>query len=134
MKNTWDERLARCSADLAGTIERGVRQVFETGQPQTELELERTTPDRPGERRTGLASFYPVRSTDGTVISAGITVTDITDRKRAEEELAAVNRVLMREISERERVEQQVRLLAAVLEASPDLVGIADPSGRVIHL
>jgi len=68
------------------------------------------------------------------VISVGATVTEITEQKQAEEALAALNRVLRQEIAERERVEQQVRMLAAVLEASPDLVGIADPSGRVIHL
>ena len=76
----------------------------------------------------------PVLDAEGEVICAGTAVVDITDRKRAEEELAELNRVLRQEIAERERVERQVRLFAAVLEASPDLVGIADPSGRVLHL
>ena len=46
----------------------------------------------------------------------------------------ALNQALRQEIAERERVERQARLLAAVLEASPDFVGIADPSGHVLHL
>ena len=120
--------------EIAETVEPIVRRIFETGRPHTGLEIEGMTPAHPGERRTWLESFYPVLGADGTVISVGATVTEITERKRAEEELVELNRVLRQEIAERERVEQQVRLLAAVLEASPDLVGIADPSGRVLHL
>ena len=120
--------------EIAETVEPIVRRIFETGRPHTGLEIEGMTPAHPGERRTWLESYYPVLAADGTVISVGATVTEITERKRAEEELAELNRELRQEIAERERVEQQVRLLAAVLEASPDLVGIADPSGRVLHL
>ena len=120
--------------EVAETVEPIVRRIFETGRPQTGLEIEGMTPAHPGERRTWLASYYPVLAADGTVISVGATVTEITERKRAEEELVELNRVLRQEIAERERIEQQVRMLAAVLEASPDLVGIADPSGRVLHL
>ena len=120
--------------EIAETVEPIVRRIFETGRPHTGLEIEGMTPAHPGERRSWLESFYPVLAADGTVISVGATVTEITERKRAEEELVELNRVLRQEIAERERVEQQVRLLAAVLEASPDLVGIADPSGRVLHL
>ncbi|HKM54620.1 MAG TPA: ATP-binding protein, partial [Isosphaeraceae bacterium] len=47
---------------------------------------------------------------------------------------AQLNRTLREQIAERERVEQQARLLAAVLEESPDFVGIADPAGRVLYL
>ena len=120
--------------EIAETVEPIVRRIFETGRPHTGLEIEGMTPAHPGERRTWLASYYPVLAADGTVISVGATVTEITERKRAEEELVELNRVLRQEIAERERVEQQVRMLAAVLEASPDLVGIADPSGRILHL
>src|SRR5271157_3042779 len=119
---------------IAETVEPIVRRIFETGRPHTGLEIEGMTAAHPGERRSWLVSFYPVLGADGTVISVGATVTEITKRKRAEEELVELNQVLRQEIAERERVEQQVRLLAAVLEASPDLVGIADPSGRVLHL
>jgi PAS domain S-box-containing protein len=120
--------------EFAETVEPIVRRIFETGRPHTGLEIEGMTAAHPGERRTWLASYYPVLAADGTVISVGATVTEITERRRAEEELVELNRVLRQEIAERKRVEQQVRLLAAVLEASPDLVGIADPSGRVLHL
>ncbi len=61
-------------------------------------------------------------------------IPEITERKRAEEELVELNRVLRQEIAERERVEHQVRRLATILEASTDLVGMADPEGHVNYL
>src|SRR5208282_773264 len=115
-------------------VEPVLQKVLETGQAVVGLEhaVRGFTP--PHEVRQVLASYYPVLNAQGEVICAGTAMVDITDRKRAEEELAELNRVLRQEIAERERVERQVRLLAAVLEASPDLVGIADLSGRVFHL
>src|SRR5208282_388243 len=133
-----EDHLGRTIRELdppsADQVEPVLQKVFETGQAVVGLEhaVRGFTP--PHEVRQVLASYYPVLNAQGEVICAGTAVVDITDRKRAEEELAELNRVLRQEIAERERVEQQVRLLAAVLEASPDLVGIADPSGRVIHL
>ncbi len=120
--------------EIAETVEPIVRRIFETGRPFTGMELQGTTPARPGERRTWLVSYYPVLAADGTVISVGATVTEITERKRAEEELVELNRVLRQEIAERERVEHQVRRLATILEASTDLVGMADPEGHVNYL
>ena len=119
---------------MAETVEPIVRRIFETGRPVAEMEIEGTTPALPGERRSWLQGFYPVPGADGTIISVGATVTEITDRKRAEDKLAELNRVLVAEIAEKERVEQQVRRLAAILEASPDFVGMADPEGRVLFL
>src|SRR5271157_1489072 len=133
-----EDHLGRTIRELdspsADQVEPVLQKVFETGQAVVGLEhtVRGFTP--PHEVRQVLASYYPVLNAQGEVICAGTAVVDITDRKRAEEELAELNRVLRQEIAERERVERQVRLLAAVLEASPDLVGIADPSGRVIHL
>jgi len=119
---------------IADTVEPMLRRVFDTGRPVTEMELEGTIAAHPGERRFWLHSIYPVPGQDGTVISVGAAVTDITEQKRAQEKLADLNRILQEEIAERERVEQQVHRLAAVLEASPDFVGMADPEGRVFYL
>ena len=119
---------------MAETVEPIVRRIFETGRPVAEMEIEGTTPALPGERRSWLQGFYPVPGADGTIISVGATVTEITDRKRAEDKLAELNRILVAEIAEKERVEQQVRRLAAILEASTDFVGMADPEGRVLFL
>jgi len=109
-------RINRCLADLNGIpveahlgrslrellpefaewVEPIVHRVFDTGLPVASLQVEGLTPTLPLERRSWLESFYPVLDADGTVISVGVTVTDITDLKRAEEELAAANAKLAR--------------------------------------
>jgi len=133
-----EDHLGRTIRELdppsADQVEPVLQKVFETGQAVVGLEHAVRSFTPPHEVRQVLASYYPVLNAQGEVICAGTAMVDITDRKRAEEELAELNRVLRQEIAERERVERQVLLLAAVLEASPDLVGIADLSGRVFHL
>ncbi|MGD0044894.1 MAG: histidine kinase dimerization/phospho-acceptor domain-containing protein, partial [Isosphaeraceae bacterium] len=76
---------------IADTVEPMLRRVFDTGRPVTEMELEGTIAAHPGERRFWLHSIYPVPGQDGTVISVGAAVTDITEQKRAQEKLAAAN-------------------------------------------
>jgi len=119
---------------IADLVEPFVSQVFETGRPCTGLEFQGTTPARPGEPRSVLQSFYPVVALDGTVISVGTSVTEITEQKQAEEKLTALNRALTDEVAERTRVEQQMRRLVDIVEASPDLVGMADSQSRVLYL
>jgi PAS domain S-box-containing protein len=118
---------------LAETVEPIVRRVFETGKSFTGMELQGTTPARPGELRSFLQSYYPVLGLDGTVISVGATVTEITEQKQAGEALAALNMVLTAEVAVRKQVEQQMRRLADIVEASPDFVGMADSQGRIFY-
>src|SRR3954462_13872806 len=65
-----------------------IRRVFHTGVPVTDLEVQVATPRDPGHQRLFNASYYPVRSPDGEVIGVGAVVTDITERQRAQIELA----------------------------------------------
>ena len=125
-----EEHLGRKLHDLvphfAESIESDIQEVFATGRPVSgrEIALERAA--RPSEKRYLVLGHYPVFSADGSVLSVGTSVTDITDRKRSEEALAELNRTLKAEIAERARVETQMRMLATVVEATPDFVGIAD--------
>jgi PAS domain S-box-containing protein len=72
---------------LAPTLEPLFRQVLEQGQALVDLEVKGETPSAPGVQRYWLASYYPVRDVDGTPLGLGGVVVDISDRKRAEEEL-----------------------------------------------
>ena len=119
---------------IAEKVEPFLLEVFETGRSFTGMELQATTPARPGELRSFLQSFYPVLGLEGTVISVGVTVTEITEQKRSEEVLAALNRALTEEVAVRTQVEQQMRRLADIVEASPDFVGMADSQGTVLYL
>jgi two-component system CheB/CheR fusion protein len=64
--------------DLAETLEPILRQVIETGEALTNIQIKGTTPADPDRIRHWMASYYPVR--DGV----GIVVTEITELKKAQ--------------------------------------------------
>ncbi len=80
--------VAEMAPDVWAQMEHVYRRVLETGEPATNIEIERQTQ---GERdfRHWLGSYYPVR-VDGDVLGVGIIVTDITERQEAEHFRAAV--------------------------------------------
>ena len=133
-----EEHLGRKLHELfphfAQSIESDIQEVFATGRPVSgrEIALERAA--RPSEKRYLVLGHYPVFSADCSVFSVGTSVTDVTDRKRSEEALAELNRTLRAEIAERARVETQMRMLAAAVEATPDFVGIADANKQILYL
>lgn len=96
-----EEHLGRTVAEvalpaLALEIEDSLREVLVTGVPILDREISGATPGMP-EERFWLASYYPVRATDGETIGVGTVVTDLTERTRAERRLAAqyeVTRIL----------------------------------------
>ena len=69
-------------------MEHVYRRVLETGEPATNIEVERQTHGEP-DFRHWLASYYPVR-VDGEMLGVGVIVTDITERQEAEHFRAAV--------------------------------------------
>ncbi|HTG36941.1 MAG TPA: PAS domain-containing protein [Thermoanaerobaculia bacterium] len=70
----------------ARIVEPVIEQVFRTGEPVVNLEIAGEAPANPGERRTWLAGFYPVKKPDGAISWVGIVVVDITEEKRIEAE------------------------------------------------
>ena len=133
-----EEHLGRTFHDLvpqvAKSIESDLQEVFATGRPVSGREIALERPARPSEKRYLVLGHFPVFSADGSVLSVGTSVTDITDRKRSEEALAELNRALKAEIAECARVETQMRRLATVVEATPDFVGIADAAKQILYL
>jgi PAS domain S-box-containing protein len=79
------------------------KRVLETGKPVTNLEVEMTVPsDGAKDRRSYLASFYPVRTSQELVGVGGILI-DITDQKRTQRELHDRNERLTQERALREQ-------------------------------
>jgi PAS domain S-box-containing protein len=87
-----EEQLGRPAAeitpDLWPQLEPVYRTVLDTGQAVLNMEFSRQAPFGPEETSHSLTSFYPVH-VDGEVIGVGVVVMDITERRRAEELLAA---------------------------------------------
>jgi PAS domain S-box-containing protein len=71
---------------LAPTLEPLFRRAL-AGESLLEQEVSGLHPVGGGAEGHWLASYYPVRDAEGRVIMAGAVVVDITERKRAEEEL-----------------------------------------------
>ena len=60
-------------------------QIFQTGETFADFEITGETPREPGVKRHWLTGFFPVRDMNGAVTLVGSWVTEITERKRAEE-------------------------------------------------
>ena len=123
-----EEHLGRTIDDVLPEAESEVveqiRRVVATGEALTDVEIQVATQREPGSPRLFSASYYPVRGPDGQeIIGVGAVVADITERQRAQIELA---QALEREREARataEAAEQRARFLAeasALLDASLD--------------
>jgi len=70
---------------LPDEVGRQILDIFSTGAPLTGVEVTGETPAAPGELRTWLVSYWPVRIAD-EIPMVGITVVEITERHRAEQQ------------------------------------------------
>jgi PAS domain S-box-containing protein len=101
--------------DLAGVLEPILREVMATGQPALNRVLTRDSPSRPGEPRTHLATFFPVRAESGQLLGVGGIVSEVTDARRAQEDLR--------------RVQERMQL---ILEHTPASIWVKDGHGRIV--
>ena len=72
---------------LSDEIEPLYRQVIRTGQPISDVEMNRRGTEGVGSGRVWLASYHPVTNDHGAVFGVSTVVQDITARKQAEEAL-----------------------------------------------
>ncbi|MEG4499955.1 PAS domain S-box protein [Microcoleus sp. F10-C6] len=99
--------------EFAPTVEPMLQSILDTGKPILDCELVGETPKEPGIARYWQASYYPLFDENGIVFGLGGIVIEITDRKRAEQKQAR---------------------LTAILEATSDLVAVADAAGHSVYL
>jgi PAS domain S-box-containing protein len=124
---TVEEHLGRSIPEIlpegdTEMVER-IRRVMETGEPVTDLEVSVATQREPGRPRVFNSSYYPVRNPDGDVIGVGAVVTDITERQRAQIELAQAFEREREARAAAEAAERNASFLAeasALLDASLD--------------
>jgi PAS domain S-box-containing protein len=99
--------------DIAGAVGERLSTVLDTGQPIINVEVSGRTPAAPDEVRYWLTSYYPVTERGGSLLGAGAVFSEITDRKRAEQD--------------RERLYRDLREFRATLDTTRDSVYIFDP-------
>jgi PAS domain S-box-containing protein len=89
-KLSVEEHIGQRAADLFPhlfpTWEPHFRHVIETGEPVTNVELSSVGAYGPLKAKYALVNYYPVTTADGTILGCGISVIDITERKRVEQQ------------------------------------------------
>lgn len=85
------EHIGRAMRELLPEIESKVghffRQVLSTGEPLVNLEIRTPAPAQPDLMRDWLVNLHPLKNERGQVAGVNAVVQEITDRKRAEEEI-----------------------------------------------
>ncbi len=100
---------------VAPAAEPLLQQVLTTGEPVLNVELSGETPSQPGVMRHWMESFFPIFGKDGRTDGVGIIFVEITEHKRAEEELR-----------------WKTTFLEAQVDSSPDGILVVDNQGRKI--
>ncbi|AFY91324.1 PAS domain-containing protein [Chamaesiphon minutus] len=101
--------------DLADLAEPLFQQVLTTGAPLQDLELSGETRALPGVCRTWIENCFPLKDETGQIMGINVVVQEITDRKRAEAELARVNGIL-----------------TATIDGTSDVIFVKDLQGRYV--
>jgi PAS domain S-box-containing protein len=94
--------------EIADQAEALLRQVLETGQPIWNVEISGETRAQPGVFRTWLEHWLPLKGPEGHVNGINVVAEEITERKRAEKEIKAVNEDLRRQTAELEMANKEL--------------------------
>ena len=79
--------VAEILPEMIGVEDKSLRPVLETGKAQIGVEVKGRTPASPNTDRCWISSYYPVDDAGGRRLGVGVMVTEITERKAAEEAL-----------------------------------------------
>jgi len=97
---------------LADVVEPLLRRVLQSGETLVNAEVRGETAAAPGRQRQWTASYFPVRDAAGTIVAAGVAVTEVTERYAEKEALR--------------RSEERFR---ALVQQSSDVVVVLDGQG-----
>jgi PAS domain S-box-containing protein len=116
---------------IADQVEFLVKTILETGLPVTGIEVSGQRPD--GAHRVWVTGWHPLKDADGNPVGVNVVAEEITERKRAEEALAA-SQMALRTLNEslEQRVAAQARERDRIWNVSQDLLVVADADGGVL--
>src|SRR5258705_11858265 len=75
-----------CVPALADSVEQIVRSIMETGEPVIGIEVAGQRADQVDER-SWMTYWHPLRSPGGEIVAINVAAEEITERKRAEQEI-----------------------------------------------
>jgi len=109
--------------DLAAPVRAAAERVFASTNAEAGIELEGRSAAFGGEARTWLASVFPVHGAEGEIACAGVSLIDITDRKRNETAVRQTNAAL----------EGAVRDAQAALTQAQKMEAVGQLTGGIAH-
>ena len=112
---------------VAEQVENIVRHIVRSGEPITGIEVNGQRPDGSNVERVWITYWHPLKSLDGNVIGVNVAAEEITERKKAEAERAAMQ-IQLQELNESlaERVEAQAQERERLWRLSQDLLVVTD--------
>jgi PAS domain S-box-containing protein len=113
-------RVSEVLPELGPQLEGLLTEILATGEARPDCHIEGATPAAPGVTRHWLASYFPVRASDGAMVGIAATVVEVTAQRVAS---ARAGRAERRE----EAIDAQLR---AVYSALPLGVGFVTPDLR----
>ncbi len=120
---------------VAEQVELIVKTILDTGAPITGIEVNGQRPDGSNSDRVWITYWHPLKDRSGEVIGINVAAEEITERKRAEADLAASEarlRDLNKELAE--RVEARAQERDRVWNLSQDLLVVFDAGGNILNV
>jgi PAS domain S-box-containing protein len=120
---------------VAEQVEWIVREIMRSGEPVTGVEVNGQRPDGTNVERVWVTYWHPLKSGNGEVIGINVAAEEITERKRADAERAAMQDRLRRlNESLAERVEAEAQERHRLWKLSQDLLVVSDHHGTITHV
>jgi PAS domain S-box-containing protein len=121
---------------VAEQVEQIVQAILRTGEPITGIEVNGQRPDGSNKDRVWITYWHPVKDDKtGQIVGINVAAEEITERKRAEADLAA-SREELRNLNKMlaERVEEQAREHYRIWNLSQDLFVVSDGNGKILNV
>jgi PAS domain S-box-containing protein len=120
---------------VADQVEQIVQAILRTGEPITGIEVNGQRPDGSNKDRVWITYWHPVKDRTGQIIGINVAAEEITERKRAEADLAA-SREELRKANKTlaERVEEQAQEHHRIWNLSQDLFVVSDGNGKILNV
>ena len=134
-----DDHLGRSVREMvpqvAEQVEQIVRHIVHSGVPITGIEVNGQRADGSNVDRVWITYWHPLKNSDGKVVGINVAAEEITERKRAEGERAAMHdRLQQLNESLAERVEIQAQERDRFWRLSQDLLIVTDAQGTVLNI
>jgi PAS domain S-box-containing protein len=101
---------------VAKELEALLRQTMATGNPLRQLELCGTMPHDPDKEHWWSVTYHPVSNSDGKLLGVHAVVEDITQRKRAQQQIEGLNADLAKQVDAHQSAIRQLQAATTALK------------------